>query len=167
MIVNVHHISVTWSPVVRDKYIKFDLESTPLQIKTDSTAGSGDNIGVPLHKANGFGIGGIFMKFTTPFQYHISYCIGYTPLPVQLPEEVDKIWTIQKTATAFTIHCNGVQVLKYQFSDASYAGNTCVSVYGGDVVGGIKFNSNDDASDSYRAKPAGNEGVEITVAMLP
>eukprot|EP00116_Pleurobrachia_bachei_P006987 sb/3467249/ len=141
-----------WNPVVRGTYIPFDLESTPLQIKTDSTAGSKELIKVNTNS------GAVFVKFTSPIQYGIDYCAGYTTLPVQPPDEVDKIWTIRKTATALSIECNGVEVLNYQFSDGS--SSYCVAYWGGDVVEKIAFlNYYATASDSYRAKPTGNIGV--------
>eukprot|EP00116_Pleurobrachia_bachei_P015522 sb/3475784/ len=100
-------------------------------------------------------IGGVGVKFTKPIQYVIGFC-NTSLLPVQPPEEVDKIWTIQKTATAVRIDCNGVEVLNYQFSDSSES--SCVSRWGGDVVEKILFYAYDTASDSYRTV-AGNEGV--------
>ena len=110
---------------------------------------------------------GLFkVKFSSPMKYHISRCTdGWTSLPVQpneepteVPtEEIDKIWTISKTATTLRIECNGVEVLNYLFSDSSY--NDCVPRWGGDIVDKIKFKSDDTASASYRAKPTGNEGV--------
>eukprot|EP00116_Pleurobrachia_bachei_P007230 sb/3467492/ len=82
--------------------------------------------------------------------YCQDYCTTSWPeLPVQPPQEVDKIWTIRKTNTTLNIECNGVEVLNYQFSDSSL--DDCVKQWGGDVVA-IEFSSYDDtASDSYRA----------------
>ena len=101
--------------------------------------------------ADGSYIGTLLVEFTSPFQYSITYCTGWTSLPV--PEEVDKIWTIRKTATALSIECNGVELLSYQFSDSSY--DSCVSKWGGDVVDKIWFGYTDNASDSFRARPTG------------
>ena len=164
--VNIHHqnrfhcyqmitcIISAWSPVVRATFIQFDLESTPLQIKTDSITGNDAKIEVETYTADTF-IGGLYVMFNSPIRYYISYCASYTDLPVQPTEEVDKIWTFRKTATSFTIECNGVEVLNYQFSDSTET--YCVSKWGGDVVDQIKFRSTDTASDSYRAKPTGIE----------
>eukprot|EP00116_Pleurobrachia_bachei_P003983 sb/3464245/ len=150
---------VTWSPVVRKTFIPFDLESTPLQIKTDSTIGNGDRIAVVTFKEDESAMGELFMEFTEPMEYMIRYCMiedkmdrtKWLPLPAQPPGEMDKIWTIRKTPTDLSIECNGVELLNYQFSDSSY--DSCVSTWGGDIVDKIMFGMADKASDSYRAKP--------------
>ena len=154
-----------WSPVILDTVIPFDLESTPLQIKTNSTVGSGDRIAVGTYTADGSIIGRVGMLFTSPVKYGIGYCTSWTTLPVQPPEEVEKTWTIQKTATILSMECNGVEVLNYQFSKSGES--RCVPHWGGDVVEKIKFDSEyDTASDNYRAMPTGNEGVLITVTKI-
>ena len=166
MIVNTRHISVTiWSPVVRDTIIPFDLESTPLQIKTNSTAGSGENFRVTTLTASESSVGGLQVAFRSQVEYKMNYCVGsFTNLQAQPPDEVDKVWTISKTDTALIIECNGAEVLNYQFSSSS--DTDCVSKWGGDVEK-IKFIKTDTASDSYRAKPTGNGRVEITKVVLP
>nr|AFK75460.1 putative secretory peptide-50 [Pleurobrachia bachei] len=149
---------VPWSPVVPGTYIQFDLESTPLQIKTNSTAGSGELIAVYTYTADLSYIGGVLVQFNSPIQYIISYCnTSWASLSVQPGDEADKIWTIWKTATALSIECNGVEVLNYQFSDS--VGAKCASQWGGDVVEKIAFDSiYETASDSYRAKPTACPG---------
>ena len=151
--------------MVRDSSIPFDLESTPLQIKTNSTAGSWDRIFVRTFTTEEDEewsyIGTVGVMFTSPMRYYIAYCTyGWTSLPVQPPDEVDKIWTIQKNTTTLSIECNGVEV-NNKFSESS--DHRCLSRWGGDVVKNIKFYSSgeisDTASDSYRAKPTGNEQV--------
>eukprot|EP00116_Pleurobrachia_bachei_P011858 sb/3472120/ len=83
-------------------------------------------------------------------KYYISYCAYWAPFPVQPPEEVDKIWTIRKTATTLSNltlpHLQDLMVKSLSSQSA------CVSKWGGDVVEKIKFASDDTASDSYRAK---------------
>ena len=134
--------------------IPWDLERTSLQIKTNSKAGSGEIIKVTMHD-NGY-IGDVRIKLSHPMKYLIAWCTqGYTTLPVQPPEEVDKIWTITKTDTAIIITCNNVEVLNFQFAiaDNSLSMSSCVTKLGGDVVEDILFHSSSDtASDFYRAK---------------
>ena len=138
--------------------IPFDLESTPLQIKTYSTTGSGHYLFVvSTHKADGSSIGRVLVWFNSPtsIQYYIDDCISWTTLSVQPSDEMYKVWTTQKTVTALSIECNGVEVLNYQFSDSTLP--NCVSQWEGDVVDKIVFSS-DSASNSYRVKP-GSFGV--------
>ena len=144
--------------MVLNNKIPFDLESTPLQIKTNSTVGSGELIWLQQFTTNNVFIEAVWIKFTSPVQYLINSCSSkWTELPVQPPDEVDKIWTIRKNTTNLNIECNGVEVLNYQFSDSSDP--ECVDKWGGDVVEKIKFYPDDTASDSYRGIPKGNEGV--------
>ena len=83
------------------------------------------------------------VHFSSPIKIFFSYCGEF---PVQPGDEVDKIWTFRKTATAFIVECNGVEVLNNQMS----AG--CASKWGGDVVEKILFDGRDTASDSYQQK---------------
>ena len=102
------------------------------------------------------GPGTVKIQFISPMQYFITNCSPWSTLPVQPPEEVDKIWTILKTITNIYVTSNGVEVLDYQFSSSGES--QCVK-WEGDVVTKIKFPSPDTASDSYRADPTGNGGV--------
>nr|AFK75413.1 putative secretory peptide-3 [Pleurobrachia bachei] len=147
-----------WSPVEQKIQIPFDLESTPLQIKTNSLTGSGEMIRVVTFTADGKVIGAVEMWFKSSVKYKITgSCKNwYSLFPVQPPEEVDKTWTIRKNTTTLSIECNGVEVLNYQFSDSN--DSSCVERWGGDVVELIKFSgkesgNEDTASDTYRAKP--------------
>eukprot|EP00116_Pleurobrachia_bachei_P005712 sb/3465974/ len=140
-----------WTAVERDTKIPWDLEETPLQIKTDSKLGSSDWIKVFMYKDVGY-IGDVGVKFSSPMQYWIGYCTSWTwkDIPVQPPVEVDKIWTITKTKSALTITCNNVEVLNYVFADSSDTDSDCVAKWGGDVDK-IMITSSDTASDFYRA----------------
>eukprot|EP00116_Pleurobrachia_bachei_P008162 sb/3468424/ len=139
-----------WTAVERDDVsLPWDLEGTPLQIKTNSTLGSNEFIRVGLYDTNSTLIGTVNVRFTSPMEYFIGRCFYYTDLPVQPPVEVEKIWTITKTNTTLNITCNNVEVVNYLFADSSDA--RCVPLYGGDVVEEIRFNNADTASDFYRA----------------
>eukprot|EP00116_Pleurobrachia_bachei_P011823 sb/3472085/ len=108
-----------------DIYLLWDLETTPLQIKTDSTVSSDEEI-----------------NDNAPLRLGLD-------LPVQPPVEVDKIWMISKTETALIITCNDVEVLNYVFADSS---ENCEFKWGGDKVDHIGiYNDYDTASDFYRA----------------
>ena len=99
--------------------IPWDLEATPLQIKTHSTWGSGDWMYVLLYDKDSIYFSNVVVKFSSPMQFYIAYCTSSnTELSVQPPVEVDKIWTITKTETAIIITCNDVELLKYLFADS-------------------------------------------------
>ena len=132
----------------------WDLEGTPLQIKTDSTPGSLERIVVDMYDKYNRRIR-IVIVFSSPsVQYMIEYCTGNEVLPVQPPVEVDKIWTITKTETGIIIICNNVEVTNILFADSSES--KCVPRMGGDVVEKIELitgilHGDPIASDFYRA----------------
>eukprot|EP00116_Pleurobrachia_bachei_P013993 sb/3474255/ len=139
-------------------FIPFDLKRDPLQIKTDSTIGSKEQISPHMYTADDKLIGGVTVRFNSPMKYSIGHCTGtgdLPPLPVQPGDEVNKIWIIRKTNTTLSIECNGVEVLNYQFSDSNES--DCETRWEEDVMK-IKFTQYGTASDSYGEKPTnGNE----------
>ena len=147
-----------WKAVVlgkEPKDIPWKWEEIPLQIKTDSLVGSGDKISIDMKRANIFHEG-IGIKLSSPVKFWMAHCnsVGdyevYTDLPVQPPEEVDKIWTFIKTNSALMVTCNHVEVLNYKFAKGEF--ENCVSQWGGDTTDVIRFDKNwDTASDFYRA----------------
>ena len=101
-----------------------------------------------MYDKDGTEIGAVAVYFSSTMNYHIASCTSdWTKMPVQPPEQVEKVWTFTKTETALTISCNDVEVLNYQFADSSES--NCVAKLGGDVVEQIKFPSWDTASDFY------------------
>nr|AFK75455.1 putative secretory peptide-45 [Pleurobrachia bachei] len=107
-----------WSPVVRNTFVPIDLESTPLQIKTNSAAGSGEWIYFDVYTADAQYIARVQVRFESQIRCYISSCTsGGTNFTVQPGDEVEKTWTFRKTTTVLIIECNGVEVLNYKFSD--------------------------------------------------
>nr|AFK75411.1 putative secretory peptide-1 [Pleurobrachia bachei] len=140
-----------WTAVKTEAKIPWDLETTPLQIKTESTLGSKEEMFVKIYDKDMSYVCEVVVYFSTIMRYKLVPCTGdintWTDLPVQPPVEVEKIWTFTKTETAFTITCNGVEVLTYQFADSPHG--DCVTKLGGDVVEQIQFLNWDTASDYY------------------
>ena len=128
--------------------IPWDLETKSLQIKTDSVLGSGERIVLWMCDKDNNWIGNVDVTFSSTVQYIIAYCTHTLALPVQPPDEVNKIWTITKTETAFIITCNDVEVLNFLFTDSS--DDRCVPRWGGGVEQ-IRFIDSDSASDYHRA----------------
>ena len=138
-----------WTAPEHDVLIPWDLEGTPLHIKTDSTLGSDELVTVMLYDKESNWFSTVDVKFSSSMQYRIFTCMAtYIDLPVQPPVEVEKTWKITKTETALTITCNDVEVLNYLFADSS--NSNCVPKLGGDVVEQIQFSKWDTASDFYR-----------------
>nr|AFK75465.1 putative secretory peptide-55 [Pleurobrachia bachei] len=143
-----------WKAVEPYEEIPWDLEATPLQIKTDSTLGSGDMILVQMYDKDSSSIGMVKVYFEPQMGYDIAFCtsVWFTELPVQPPGEVEKIWTIAKTETAIIITCNGVEVLNYLFADSSMSDcvprmDSCRA--GGDNTLGPGGNTSPDKDELY------------------
>ena len=92
--------------------IKFDLENDPLEIKTDSIIGSGDEIRLFLSSMEGSRSGGFFIQFTSVIRYFIHRCKkSFNQIQESCPDVRDKIWrvTLRKAADIrLQIHCNNV-----------------------------------------------------------
>ena len=137
--------------MTREVSYTHDLETTPLQIKTDSAAGSDDKVAVLFSTADNEYSRAIWLKFSDPPVFTIGLCrSSYTSFPVNLPAEQTKIWTITKTATTVKISCNEVDLVTYPFSDSSKS--ACVPTWSKDAEK-IAFDSKDTASDEFRALP--------------
>ena len=72
-----------WKAVERDVKIPHNLETTPLQIKTDSAAGSREVVYVYLYTAGGDMAGFIKFDFTSSPQYWLGYCTYPTNFPTK------------------------------------------------------------------------------------
>ena len=136
--------------MTRDVFYTHDLETTPLQIKTDSAAGSENQFTVFFYTAEEEDSGVVYVRLDDPPQYDIGGCIqsSWTDFPVALPAEQTKIWTIVETATSVKVFCNEVDVVTYTFSDSSI--DECVPTWSKETAK-IKFATYDTASDQFRA----------------
>ena len=144
----------TWNDVVRDTYIRADLETSLLHIKTDSAVGSGDKTVIWYRDVDGRSAGGIGIWFSSTVKYGLYNCQQYfITLPVRPPDEQVKHWVIEKRGLRTIVHCNGKQVLDITAStktcdDPDYTDTW--ATYWEREVSSIKFHSKyDTASDSY------------------
>ena len=148
-----------WIPVQRDEMINYDLESTPLQIKTDSAVGSEDILQVLFYTSteDSSWMARIWIRFYSPPKYHIVPCSDYTTFPSPLPSEVNKVWQITKlSGPRITIHCNGVKVLDIEMSDSKCPDSGNWKTAWRKDIEKIVFVSSDKASDYYSYFLPGN-----------
>ena len=136
----------------RGVYINYDLENTPLQIKTDSVVGSDEEMKVYFYTAGNYQAGGVFLYFSSPPQYRLKDCSSSsTDFPTALPTETDKIWTLTRTRTSGTIRiiiqCNNKEVLNIVLSDTTCSESDWSSDWRGDAE---KMMFLKRASDFYR-----------------
>ena len=138
---------------------EIDLETTPLEIKTDSTIGSEDEVYVYFYTSGRDLVGYVQLRFSSTPEYYIWPCIDWTNFPVSLPTEVEKVWRItlnRNSGIRLLIHCNNVEVLNILMSDSTCSSSSW-STYWSRTVGNVRFwaPSSDTASDYYRAGEPG------------
>ena len=145
-----------WIAVQRDVMIDFNLEQYSLNIKTDSTLGSDDEVVVELFTSQGDWAGALLLHFTSTPQYEIWPCkSGFTNFPTNLSPGKDKVWRVTLTRTSgirLVVHCNEEEVLNTLISDST-CGDSRWSTYWSREVAKIKFRSSDTASDYYQPQP--------------
>ncbi|KAL5253100.1 hypothetical protein ACHWQZ_G015760 [Mnemiopsis leidyi] len=148
-----------WIAVEREVYINYDLENSPLQIKTDSVVGSNEQV----LRVYFYGhvqddtAGGVFLYFSSPPQYYLYFCsTSWTNFPTVLPIETNKVWTITLSRVSgeirVVITCNTVEVLNVVLSSTTCSDSDWSTYWSRDVEK-IYFTSLDTASDYYRAAP--------------
>ena len=136
--------------------INYDLENFPLHIKTDSLAGSTENVSVHFSNAEGNLAGAISIYFNSPAQYRVYPCTNkHSDFPSSLPSVVEKTWRIALKRTPdirVLVQCNGVDVVNELLSD-SKCGNPNWSTFWSRDVKRIFFITSDTASDLYLSYP--------------
>ena len=143
-----------WRAVQRGVFISYDMEHSPLQIKTDSIVGSNEQVKVYFHTAGRGGAGKVSLLLTSPPQYRLSPCnTSLTNFSTVLPLETDKLWTISLKRTSgkkrVSITCNSKEVLDLVLSNTTCIESTW-SYYWSRDVSKIYFSLTDTASDFYR-----------------
>ncbi|XP_063687398.1 CUB and sushi domain-containing protein 3-like [Bolinopsis microptera] len=137
--------------------IPFPLESTSLEIRTDSRLGSYSAVWVYFYDTSERPSGGVAILFlSTKYQYWLYYCSSSRiDFPVTLPSTTDKIWRITLTRSSgvrVVIHCNNEEVGNVLLSDTLCSDSTLEGTWGdywNRETEYIKFERN-EASDYYR-----------------
>ena len=151
-----HVVIITgWIAVQRDVRIDFNLEEYSLNIKTDSTLGSDDEVYVRFLTSQGDEIGILRLYFTSTPQNNIYPCNSdWTNFPTNLPPGNDKVWRVTLTRTSgikLVVHCNEVEVLNTLISDSTCDDSRWSTQWSmSREVAKIEFYSSDKASDYYQ-----------------
>ena len=147
--------------VQRIVLIEYDLEKTPLEIRSDSELGSGDEVVLYFFTSQKEVAGGVWFMLTSPPQYYIYNCNYWTYFPTDLPTARVKVWRITVIRSSgiigLQILCNGEEVLNTVLSDSvctrySSSWNT----YWNRDIAKIEFSDDDTMSDYYRPYQPGN-----------
>ena len=72
--------------------IDYDLETNPLEIRSDSELESKDVVYVKFYTSQGDSAGGVLLWLTSPPQNHIENCRDWTNFLTDLPTARVKIW---------------------------------------------------------------------------
>ena len=147
-----------WTEVLRHDtylYIHYDLQNSPLHIRTNSVVGSDDQVQMFFYSPEVQLAGGVEFKFTSPPQYQIVWCTALTDFPTELPSETEKVWTIAlakaSEGTRVVVNCNNKEVLNMVLSDATCSSDKSWRKNWDRNVERIVFSSCcDTASDYYR-----------------
>ena len=140
----------------RNTWVNYNLQTTPLEIKTNSVTGSDHKMKLLLRSAQGEDAGAIVFKFFSTLSYHIGFCYIDSPVfPTETPSATEKIWRITLTKNSnikLVVHCNDVEVLNTLISESTcpYSG---WKAQWNKNVGKIAFASDDTAADFYRPQP--------------
>ena len=135
--------------------INFDLENSPLQIRTNSHIGSGAKIKLLFFNAQGDSAGGFTLQLKSTPRYFIDGCDGeaWVEVPNTLPQDLDRTWTLTLSrandGTRVVVHCNNVEILNVVSSDTTCSDIDWKTAWSKNVEK-IKFSHKDGASDYYR-----------------
>merc|ERR1712176_1555403 len=104
----------------RSSVIDFDWEETPLEIRTNSLLGSGDQIKVRFLTEEGNPAGNLKIKFDDNASYFITDCMNKKK-GFKLPssEDGEYIWRVTKADGRIIVHCNGEEVINVSYADSA------------------------------------------------
>jgi len=147
------------------KLIDFDMENTPLALKTDSVINSGDAVTITFNRqvsATYEMIGVLNIKFEDKLTYNLANCDPFGTYhdfdsnPPQ-PSGADKnlLWRITVDRTSgvrIIIHCNNKEVANVPIgvSGTRCTASTTNQQQWGKQINKIEFDPGDTASDYYR-----------------
>ena len=140
--------------------LDYNLESFPLEIQTNSTLGSQDQVRVYFYNSANKVAGGVNIYFSNS-KLRLWYCntnSHYQSLS-NVPPAAEKIWRITVTRTPdikVVVHCNGV-VVRETWVKGGWCSYKVWHWYWPRTVAKIKFHSSDTASDRYRSYPGEQE----------
>ena len=141
-----------------DKFISHNLETTPLEIKTDSAAGSSQRVYIQFFDGS-LPAGGLDILFSSSVKYRIPYCYNSgsykTDFSNSLPSTMDKVWRVtldRSSGIRYKLDCNDVEVLNVVVDGSECAAvNNWNTNWSKTIVGFQMISGKDTASDSYRA----------------
>ena len=141
----------------RDSNIDVSLDaSTSLQVRTDSTIGSGDILWVRFVEHSTNNGPGIKMVFSDPPIYSLGYCADNIAFTMCAGSE--RVWTISKGNGKIKLECDGEVIFDIDYATSR---NSLCKYFWSLEFGQIKFQGGDTASDSYRSYVKGMLQIDL------
>ena len=130
--------------------LNMERKGAALQIKTDSTAGSGDLVFAVFVDVGIFTAGVLKLHFTNPMQYELDRCTETRQPLSNVPVEQDKIWTVYRIRTfnSVKIECNGVVVADFNIASCTHGDKEVYNKY----IARFIIQKTDTATDFFRQK---------------
>ena len=153
-----YSILTDWLEVQHGVKIDYDLENSPIEVKTNSLPGSGDVVGLYLYKDQWTQAGGIVLRFAdSPPTFTLNTCTSsQRAYLTELPSGSYKVWKITLSrisgARKLVIHCNDLEVVNILMSDENCGRAEWRDQWSIDVMK-ISFQTWDSASEGYRTAP--------------
>ncbi|KAL5248405.1 hypothetical protein ACHWQZ_G017548 [Mnemiopsis leidyi] len=134
--------------------LKIDLQTTPLEIKTNVTTSTseGSSVIVIFYTSQRKSAGGITIQLTSPPKYMIRSCTSYIDFPTVLPTAGEKVWRITKTNGTdirLQIRCNGLEMVNVIPSNSTCSDGGWSEIWRKDIEI-FRFSFKDTASEFYR-----------------
>ena len=94
----------------RNQEIIFDINSTPLQVFTDSGMGGGDTMQIRFSLSKFSNDSEITVQFSDTLTFSIDNCDAIDIPLSKLDNNPNKVWTIKKDLSRLRLSCNGVEI---------------------------------------------------------
>ena len=130
----------------RNQTIIFDINSTPLQVITDSDVGGGDTMHIRFSQSKFSNNGKITVRFSDIPTFSIDYCAANEISLSKLGNNSNRVWTIKKDLSRLRLSCNGEEI--FDIDTQPIINTDCMGQWPNDLT--VVMFMDDTASDFYR-----------------
>ena len=142
-----------WQQVKRETVISHNLDTTPLQIVTNTKTGAAEEVQLEFDPASGYRKR-IILEFSAKTYVTVRDCVWRKE--VGLPEKLPVVWTIFRNTKTHVMRIlqNSDEVVSLDYSSSGSCKDRSEWNDGRRILE-FTFKSEDNASDTYRAMPTG------------
>ena len=155
-----------WIKVPSNNLISFDIQTTALQIKTDSEPGSGEMMKVRFFRDGEETAPSIHIHFLSKVSFFFGGDCdeGKTTIEQKLPAAIDGaiVWTIAKNGNIISLHGNGKKINKFSTTEK------CKKIWsrGSDSIRFWDQKLVNKATDEYRKRPTSTYVVRRNLLII-